>query len=31
MKQFEFSPSYNIISIIDTKNTENEVKTKVIA
>jgi len=31
MKQFDFSPSYNIISIIDTKNTENEVKTKVIA
>ena len=31
MKKFDFSPSYNIISIIDTKNTTNEVKTKVIA
>jgi hypothetical protein len=31
MKKFDFNPSYNIISIIDTKNTSNEVKTKVIA
>ncbi len=31
MKKFDFNPSYNIISIIDTKNTDKEVKTKVIA
>jgi inhibitor of cysteine peptidase len=31
MKKFNFNPSYNIISIIDTKNTSKEVKTKVIA
>lgn len=31
IKEYDFSPSYNIISIIDTKNTSNEVKTKVIA
>jgi hypothetical protein len=31
MKEFDFAPSYNIISIIDTRNTTNEVKTKVIA
>ncbi len=31
LKEYEFSPSYNIISIIDTKNTENDVETKVIA
>lgn len=31
LKEFDFSPSYNIVSIIDTKNTSNEVKTNVIA
>ncbi|MFK7779939.1 MAG: beta-propeller domain-containing protein [Candidatus Gracilibacteria bacterium] len=31
MKQFDFNPSYNIISIIDTRDTSKEVKTKVIA
>jgi uncharacterized secreted protein with C-terminal beta-propeller domain len=31
IKQYDFAPSYNIISIIDTKNTSKEVKTKVIA
>ena len=31
MKEYGFSPSYNIISIINTKDTENDVKTKVIA
>lgn len=31
MKKFDFNPSYNIISIIDTNDTSKEVKTKVIA
>jgi len=31
LKRFDFNPSYNIISIIDTRNTSKEVKTKVIA
>ena len=31
LKKFDFNPSYNIISIIDIEDTENEVKTKVIA
>ncbi len=31
LKKYDFHPSYNIISIIDTENTESEVKTKVIA
>ena len=31
IKQYDFAPSYNIVSIIDTKNTTTEVKTKVIA
>jgi len=31
LKEFDFNPSYNIISIVDTKNTSNQVKTKVIA
>jgi inhibitor of cysteine peptidase len=31
IKKFDFNPAYNIISIIDTKDLENEVKTKVIA
>lgn len=31
LKKYEFNPSYNIISIIDTKNTSEQVKTKVIA
>lgn len=31
MNEFNFDPSYNTISIIDTKNTENKVKTTVIA
>jgi len=31
LKKYDFNPSYNIISIIDTEDTETEVKTKVIA
>ncbi len=31
LNQHGFSPSYNIISIIDTQNTQEKVKTKVIA
>lgn len=31
LKNTSFNPGYNIISIVDTKNTGNEVKTKVIA
>jgi hypothetical protein len=31
LKQFDFNPSYNIISIINTEDTSKEVKTKVIA
>lgn len=31
IKKYDFDPSYNIISIIDTKDTSKEVKTKVIA
>ncbi|PID86572.1 hypothetical protein CSB08_00115 [Candidatus Gracilibacteria bacterium] len=31
LKKYSFNPSYNIISIIDTEDTSNEVKTKVIA
>ncbi len=31
LKKYDFNPSYNIISIIDIENTENQVKTKVIA
>lgn len=31
MKKFDFNPSYNIISIINTKDTSSWVKTKVIA
>ena len=31
LKKFDFNPSYNIISIIDTRDTTQEVKTKVIA
>ena len=31
LEKYDFSPSYNIISIIDTKNTNKKVKTKVIA
>jgi hypothetical protein len=29
--EYDFSPSYNIISIVNTKDTTQEVKTKVIA
>ncbi|MBT3726746.1 hypothetical protein HOF65_00815 [bacterium] len=31
MKKYDFAPSYNIISVIDTEDTSKEVKTKVIA
>lgn len=31
MKEFNFSPSYNIISVINTKDTEQKVETNVIA
>lgn len=31
IKKYDFDPSYNIISIVDTKDTSKEVKTKVIA
>jgi inhibitor of cysteine peptidase len=31
LKKFDFNPSYNIISIIDTNDTSKEVKTKIIA
>ncbi len=31
LKKFNFNPSYNIISVIDTQNIETSVKTKVIA
>ena len=31
IKKFDFNPSYNIISVIDTESTINKVKTKVIA
>jgi len=31
LEKYDFSPSYNIISIIDTENTDRKVKTKVIA
>ncbi len=31
LKKIDFNPSYNIISVIDIENTENEVKIKVIA
>ena len=31
LKKYDFNPSYNIISIIDIEDTEEEVKTKVIA
>lgn len=31
LKKYDFNPSYNVISIIDTKNPSKEVKTKVIA
>jgi hypothetical protein len=31
LKKYDFNPSYNIINIIDTENTSNSSKTKVIA
>jgi len=31
LEQFNFEPAYNIISVIDTEETETNVKTKVIA
>lgn len=31
LEKFEFSPSYNIISVIDTENSLEKVKTKVVA
>ena len=31
LKKYDFNPSYNIISVINIKDTEKEVKTKVIA
>lgn len=31
IKNYDFSPSFNVISIIDTKNPQSQVKTKVIA
>ncbi|MDD2907756.1 MAG: beta-propeller domain-containing protein [Candidatus Gracilibacteria bacterium] len=31
VKQYEFNPSYNVISVIDTKNTSKKVETTVIA
>lgn len=31
LKKYSFNPSYNIISIIDIEDTENEVKTKIVA
>ncbi len=30
LEKYGFSPSYNIISVIDTKNSDSEVKTKVV-
>jgi hypothetical protein len=31
LKKYDFNPSYNIVSIVDVKNTTKKVKTKVIA
>ena len=31
LKKFDFSPAYNIISVIDTENVDIDVKTKIIA
>jgi hypothetical protein len=31
MKEYGFSPSYNIISVINIQDTEDDVKSKVIA
>ncbi len=31
LKKFDFNPSYNIISVIDTEDSSQEVKTKVVA